>query len=73
MAYPMYSASVAFLRVRRINIEIKIKIKKKVGVCAAQSCPGIVQFFDFVENIYMYSLLFQHTGGPFWSVQVVEC
>ena len=25
----MYSASVAFLRVRRINIEIKIKIKKK--------------------------------------------
>ena len=44
-----------------------------VGVCAAQSCPGIVQFFDFVVNIYMYSLLFQHTGGPFWSVQVVEC
>ena len=22
-----------------------------VGVCAAQSCPETVQFFDFVENI----------------------
>ena len=29
IAYPMYSASVAFLRVRRINIEIKIKKNKK--------------------------------------------
>ena len=29
IAYPMYSASVAFLRVRRINIEIKKKKKKR--------------------------------------------
>ena len=30
IAYPMYSASVAFLRVRRINIEIKIKLRRTV-------------------------------------------
>ena len=40
-----------------------------VGVCAAQSFPQTVQFFDFVENIYsLYSMLLQHTGGPLWSV-----
>ena len=25
-----------------------------VGVCAAQSCPEIVRFFDFFENIYVF-------------------
>ena len=39
------------------------------GVCAAQSCPRIVQFFDFVKNIYVFFLL-QYTDGAFWSVQV---
>ena len=35
-----------------------------VGVCAAQSCPERVQFFDFVENIYLFFAASTHR----WSV-----
>ena len=43
-----------------------------VRVCAAQLCPKIVQLFDFVESIFVFFVA-SHTGGPFWSVQVLEC
>ena len=35
-----------------------------VGVCAAQSCLEIVQFFDFVENIYVFFA----ASTPRWSI-----
>ena len=35
-----------------------------VGVCAAQSCPKIAQFFDFVENIYVFFAASTHQ----WSI-----
>ena len=35
-----------------------------VGVCAAQSCPEIVEFFDFVENIYVFFASSTHR----WSI-----
>ena len=43
-----------------------------VGACAAQSCPEIVQFFDFVENIYVF-IAASTNRWSFWSVQVVKC
>ena len=36
-----------------------------VGVCAAQSCPEVVQFFDFIENIYAFFAASTHR----WSIQ----
>ena len=35
-----------------------------VGVCAAQSCPEVVQFFDFIENIYAFFAASTHR----WSI-----
>lgn len=35
-----------------------------VGVCAAQACPEVVQFFDFVENIYVFFAASSHR----WSI-----
>ena len=35
-----------------------------VGVCAAQLCPETVQFFEFVENIYVFFAASTHR----WSI-----
>ena len=40
-----------------------------VSVCAPQSCTEIVQFFDFVENIYVFFTA-STNWWSFWSVQV---